>query len=49
MYGATAKAKACIEATSCELTVQFKVIHRARYYEIQDGKGNVRLYDRKLQ
>ena len=35
--------------TSCELTVQVKVIHRTRYYEIQDGKGNIRLYDRKLK
>jgi hypothetical protein len=35
--------------TSCELTVQVKVIHRPRYYEIQNGKGNVRLYGTKLK
>ena len=38
-----------IGEAQCELTVQVKVIHRTRYYEIQDGKGNIRLYDRKLK
>ena len=39
---------ALVGETPCELTVQIKVIRRPRYYEIQNGESNVRLYSSRM-